>query len=211
MRLLDLVARRGCRGLLMGFESISPENLRETHKQFNNPEQYAQVVERLHARSIALQACFVFGLDGDTPDVFLKTANFAVEAKIDLPRFAIATPFPGTPFYEQLVGEDRLLTRQWEQYDGQHVVFQPAQMSVDELQRGNETAWKHAYSWRNIARRLRHTAAPWHVGLLTNVGYRHYANRLDKFYTCDWMLNPVWPSPKLQNRAELVSAETNRE
>ena len=93
--LLDLVARSGCRGLLMGFESISPTNLRESHKQFNDPEKYAQVVEHLHARRIALQGCFVFGLDDDTPDVFLKTATFAVKAKIDLPRFAIVTPFPG--------------------------------------------------------------------------------------------------------------------
>ena len=40
-----------------------------------------EVVERLHARGIALQGCFVFGLDDDTPDVFLETAEFAVEAR----------------------------------------------------------------------------------------------------------------------------------
>ena len=192
--LLDLVARSGCRGLLMGLESISPDNLRDSHKSFNNPDKYAQIVEQLHARKIALQGCFVFGLDDDTPDVFLKTAQFAVDAKIDLPRFAIITPFPGTPLYEQLQSEGRILSTQWEQYDGQHVVFQPAQMSVDELQRGNEMAWKYAYRWRNIVRRLRYTAAPPHVSLLTNLGYRYYANRLHKFYTCDWMLNPVLPT-----------------
>ena len=191
--LLDLVARSGCRGLLMGFESLSVQNLRSSHKQFNDPHKYAQVVERLHARRIALQGCFVFGLDDDTPDVFLKTAKFAVDAKIDLPRFAIVTPFPGTGLYEQLQSEGRILTRNWELYDGQHVVFQPSQMSADELQRGNEMAWKYAYSWGSITSRLRHTAAPWYVAMLTNLGYRHYAHRLHKFYTCDWMLNPVWP------------------
>lgn len=213
--LLNLVARSGCRGLLMGLESLSVQNLRTGHKQFNHPEKYAQVVQRLHARKIALQGCFVFGLDGDTPDVFLKTAQFAVDAKIDLPRFAIVTPFPGTGLYRQLHSEGRILTDNWELYDGQHVVFQPAQMSVDELQRGNETAWKHAYGWPNIARRLRHTAAPWHVGLLTNIGYRHYARRLHKFYTCDWMLNPVRSGrgdrALPQGTTEPKSAETNLE
>jgi radical SAM superfamily enzyme YgiQ (UPF0313 family) len=189
--LLDLVARSGCRGLLMGLESMSPQSLRRSHKSFNDPESYPQVVEELHRRGIALQGCFVFGLDDDTPDVFLKTARFAVDCGIDLPRFAIVTPFPGTALYQQLQSEDRILTRNWELYDGQHVVFQPAQMSIEQLQRGTEQAWKHAYSWTNMARRLRRTAAPWHVALVTNWGSRYYAYHLNRFYTCDWMASPL--------------------
>ena len=185
--LLDLAARSGCRGLLMGLESIEQKNLRNNHKSFNDPARYREVVERLHQRRIALQGCFVFGLDEDTPEVFLKTARFAVEAKIDLPRFAIVTPFPGTTLYKELDARGRIFTRNWELYDGQHVVFQPAQMTVAQLQAGTERAWKYAYSWGNLARRLRHTAAPWHVALLTNIGYRHYAYHLHRFYTCDWM------------------------
>ena len=191
--LLDLVARSGCRGLLMGLESLSTQNLASNHKRFNNPDSYTRVVERLHERRIALQGCFVFGLDDDTPDVFLKTARFAVEAKIDLPRFAIVTPFPGTALYRQLEAEGRILTKNWELYDGQHVVFQPAQMSVDELQHGNRLAWQHAYGWRSIGKRLWSTAAPWYVAAATNLGYRHYANHLDRFYNCDWMIHPAWP------------------
>jgi radical SAM superfamily enzyme YgiQ (UPF0313 family) len=187
--LLDLAARSGCRGLLMGLESIEQKNLRHNHKSFNDPARYREVVQRLHERRIALQGCFVFGLDEDTPDIFLKTARFAVEAKIDLPRFAIVTPFPGTGLYKELDSRGRILTRNWELYDGQHVVFQPAQMTVQQLQEGTERAWKYAYSWGNMARRLRHTAAPWHVALLTNLGYRHYAYHLHRFYNCDWMVS----------------------
>jgi radical SAM superfamily enzyme YgiQ (UPF0313 family) len=188
--LLDLAARSGCRGLLMGLESISPENLRASHKAFNAPENYFQVVQRLHARRIALQGCFVFGMDGDTPDTFLKTARFAVEAKIDLPRFAIVTPFPGTALYHRLEKEGRIVTRNWELYDGQHAVFQPAQMSMDQLVRGTQAAWKHAYSCGNMLRRLRSTAAPWHVAITTNLGYRYYAYRLHRFYHCDTWMDP---------------------
>lgn len=187
--LLDLVARSGCRGLLMGLESISAASLRDNSKAFNDPEKYPQVVERLHERRIALQGCFVFGLDGDTPDVFLKTAKFAVQAKIDLPRFAIVTPFPGTPLHRQLDEEGRILSRNWELYDGQHAVFQPAQMSVAELQRGTEVAWKHAYSWSSMATRLWSTAAPWYVASITNLAYRYYAHNLHRFYHCDLMFN----------------------
>jgi radical SAM superfamily enzyme YgiQ (UPF0313 family) len=125
LELLELAARSGCKGLLMGLESISPQNLRESRKGFNSPEKFVRVVERLHEHGIALQGCFVFGLDQDEPDVFLKTAEFAVQAKIDLPRFAVVTPFPNTALYKRLVAEKRILTKNWELYDGQHVVFQP--------------------------------------------------------------------------------------
>lgn len=186
--LLALAAQSGCRGLLMGLESISPENLRLSRKGFNTPEDYVRVVERLHAQGIALQGCFVFGLDHDGPEVFLKTAEFAVAAKIDLPRFAIVTPFPNTGLFKRLEAEGRLLTRDWDLYDAQHVVFQPARMSVAELQQGTEAAWKHAYSLRSIARRIGHSPAPWAVKLGTNFGYRFYAHHLSRFYNCDWII-----------------------
>lgn len=201
--LLRLAQRSGCRGLLMGLESISPKNLRSSRKGFNDPESYKRVVERLHAHRIALQGCFVFGLDDDTPDVFMKTARFAVGAKIDLPRFAVVTPFPGTPLFKRLESEGRLLTRDWRLYDAQHVVFRPAQMTPDELQRGTESAWKFAYSWGSIARRLAATAAPLHIAAVTNLGYRHYANNLHRFYNCDWLIDPL---PALREMAGFGAA-----
>ncbi len=184
--LLEACAASGCRGLLMGLESISMENLRGSHKSFNAPEKFMALVQKLHAHGIALQGCFVFGLDHDGPDVFSKTARFAIEAGIDLPRFAIVTPFPGTALYKRLDGEGRLLTRNWELYDGQHVVFQPRGMSEEELQLGTQAAWKHAYSWGGMARRLLKTASPWPVAIGANLGYRFYGRRLHKFYNCDW-------------------------
>jgi radical SAM superfamily enzyme YgiQ (UPF0313 family) len=186
--LLSLASESGCRGLLMGLESISEQNLRSSRKGFNSPEKYAMVVERLHAHGIALQGCFVFGLDQDEPDIFLKTAKFAVEARIDLPRFAIVTPFPNTGLYKRLVSQGRILTRNWELYDGQHVVFRPNKMSIKELEQGTESAWRHAYSFRSILARLRHSPAPWGVRIATNLGYRFYAHNLSRFYNCDWII-----------------------
>lgn len=191
--LLEACAASGCRGLLMGLESISPMNLRNSRKGFNAPEKFVTLVEKLHANRIALQGCFVFGLDHDTPEVFLKTAQFAIDARIDLPRFAIVTPFPGTALHKRLEFEGRILTRDWELYDGQHVVFQPRRMSVDELQLGTQVAWKHAYSWRGIAMRLSKTVSPWPVAIGANLGYRFYARRLNRFYTCDWPIGRSEP------------------
>jgi len=186
--LLAMAARSGCRGLLIGLESINPRNLRDSSKPFNRPGQFREVVRRLHAHRIAVYGCFVFGMDHDTPDVFLETAQFAVDAGIDLPRFAVVTPFPGTALYRRLEASDRILTRNWELYDGQHVVFQPLHMTVEELQRGIERAWRHAYSFPSIAKRLRYTPAPIAVAISANLGYRFYAHNLHKFYNCDWII-----------------------
>lgn len=186
--LLGLARKSGCKGLLMGLESISNTNLKASGKGFNSPDRFARVVRRLHDHGIALQGCFVFGLDDDEPDVFLKTAEFAVQAKVDLPRFAVVTPFPNTPLYLRLEAEGRILTRDWELYDGQHVVFQPKHMSVRELQEGIEAAWKHAYSVPSIFRRLWHSPAPMPVRVATNLGYRFYAHHLSRFYNCDWII-----------------------
>ena len=186
--LLALMARSGCRGILIGLESLSGKNLRETRKGFNSPDKYSDLVAALHRHRIALQGCFVFGLDHDTPSVFMETARFVVDARIDLPRFAAVTPFPGTPLFKRLDQEGRILTRNWELYDGQHVVFQPAQMSVEQLQRGIEEAWRFAYSARSIARRIVASPSPWPVRVGANLAYRFYARNLHRFYNCDWVI-----------------------
>ena len=185
--LLSLAARSGCRGLLIGFESVSQENLRSSHKGFNDPERYPAAIEIFHRHGISLMGCFVFGMDDDTPDVFMETARFVIEAQIDLPRFAILTPFPGTPLFDRLKAQDRLLTEDWGLYDGQHVVFEPAHMSAQQLYEGTERAWKYAYSFPSIWRRLAGSRRNPLIALAANAGYRFYANHLHNYYTCDWM------------------------
>jgi radical SAM superfamily enzyme YgiQ (UPF0313 family) len=198
--LLDLCARSGCKGLLVGFESISHSSLKCVHKGFNTPELYAEWIDKFHSHGIAVNGTFVFGLDDDTPDVFEKTAQFVIDTSIDLPRFAILTPFPGTALHERLAAEGRITTRDWELYDGQHVVFQPAQMSADTLQQGNMDAWKQVYSYASIARRMRRTPITKLLYLGANMGYRYYANRLDQFYTCDWrLMTPSVPMRAQEN------------
>ena len=186
--LLSLAARSGCVGLLIGFESISAANIGQAGKRFNNPGEYLEAVALLHGHGISVMGCFVFGLDHDTPEVFRRTAEFVVEAKVDLPRFALATPFPGTPFYRRLEAEGRILTRDWEQYDGQHAVFQPERMSIDTLKAGHVAAWRHAYGYCSIARRILGSRVQIPLSVAANLGYRFYAQHLSDFYNCDWFV-----------------------
>lgn len=182
--LLALASKSGCRGLLVGFETVSSESLAESAKKFSNQKSYEEVIKKLHGSGIAIMGTFVFGFDADGPDIFSRVSEFVVKNKIDLPRFSILTPFPGTPLHRRLAHEGRILTTDWELYDGQHVVYQPSQMSPQELLSGVERAWKQAYSWGNIARRLAGSRRLLLKSLAANLGYRFYGYNLDRFYTC---------------------------
>jgi radical SAM superfamily enzyme YgiQ (UPF0313 family) len=188
LELLELAARSGCRGLLLGFESLSPSVLHASKKGFNTLQDYHSVMARLHDAGIAVMGCFVFGFDDDDADTFEATADFVHEANVDLPRYAILTPFPGTPLFQRMEREGRILTRDWSLYDGQHAVFQPAGMSAPELERRTEWAWKRTYRWASIAKRLAYARIQLPVALAANLGYRYYAHNLHRFYTCDWPL-----------------------
>lgn len=193
--LMELMARSGCKGLLLGLETVSEESLKDAKKRFNASVGYKSLIADLHRLGISVQGCFVFGLDHDTTDVFDATVEFAIDAGVDLPRFAVLTPFPGTPLHTRLAAEGRILTRDWELYDGQHVVFQPRHMTVQQLNEGHERAWKKVYDWSSIAKRLWHAKNFQPLALSANLGYRFYSRNLHKFYNCDWQIDPLFPNP----------------
>lgn len=191
--LLDLASKAGCRGLLLGIESVSPESIRMMGKRgLNTVDDYVEEVKRIHGAGIAINGCFVFGHDGDDADVFDRTIDFIDRAAIDLPRFAVATPFPNTALHRKLSLQGRLLHEDWSLYDTQHVVFQPKNLSVEQLQEGHLRAWKQAYTLPMIARRLVKSHAARSLiglkyGLPTNIGYRFFSKYLPEFAltTCE--------------------------
>jgi radical SAM superfamily enzyme YgiQ (UPF0313 family) len=151
-------------------------------------QDYHYVIQRLHERGIAIMGCFAFGFDGDTRDTFAQTVEFVIEANIDLPRYAILTPFPNTPLFQRLKAEGRILTEDWSLYDGQHVVYRPRRMSPADLLQGAEWAWKQTYSYRSIAKRLLGARIQLPLSLGANLGYRFYAHHLHNYYNCDWVI-----------------------
>jgi radical SAM superfamily enzyme YgiQ (UPF0313 family) len=188
--LLALCARSGCIAMLIGLESIEKQSLREVHKGFNRPDLYNEIIDAFHAKGISIMGTFAFGADHEGKDIFARTAQWVIDAGVDLPRFAILTPFPGTALYNRLDAEGRILTRNWELYDAQHAVFQPARMTPAELEDGNALAWRLAYTYGAIWRRRRASPAGVLLYAAANLGYRFYARNLKRFYNCDWRLVP---------------------
>ena len=79
---------------------------------------------------------------------------------------------------------------------------------IDRLPDQLEAAWKHAYSWNSIWRRLRHSPAPWPVRIGTNLGYRFYANNLSRFYNCDWIIGRVPRNAPFVQPVSVAGGET---
>ncbi|RPI86431.1 MAG: radical SAM protein [Chloroflexi bacterium] len=159
---LDLAALSGCKQLFLGIESISQASLNEANKRFNRVDEYAQIIQRIHSYGIAVQLGIVFGFDSDMPGIFTETLDFLESMGVQNATFNILTPFPGTPLFKRLEDEGRILTQDWDKYNSRaDVVFQPKQMSCEELLEGYRYANKRFYSVKSIAQRL--TKSP--VGL----------------------------------------------
>jgi hypothetical protein len=73
---------------------------------------------------------------------------------LDSLQYLILTPVPGTPFYQEMEAQNRIICRDWSQYDGHHAVFQPRQFTPYELQLETTRAMKKFYSWPSVVKRL---------------------------------------------------------
>ncbi len=179
--LMTLFRKSGCRGLLIGFESITQESQKYIHKGVNRVDSYVELMEKLHDNGILVQGCFAFGGDEEDESVFDRTVEMIIKAKIDLPRYSILTPFPQTAYYRQLEEEGRIIERNWAMYDVQHCVFQPKLMTKEQLEAGTDRAWRATYSNANIMKRLApFNHSPW-LSIPLNLGYKGYADKWHKF------------------------------
>lgn len=152
--LLRKAQESGCISLFIGFESLLQENLDGVSKRFVNTTDLSDLVRTVRGHRIGIHGSFIFGFDGDTPDVFKKTVQFVQQNNIELPTFSILTPFPGTPLRKRLEEEGRIFNNDWSHYDMSHVVFKPKKMTVRELQEGYLWAQKYICAPRSILKRL---------------------------------------------------------
>ena len=172
--LLDLMAATGCRSLFIGFETINAQANRGVGKRHNRVETYEALIGALHERGIMVNASLVFGLDHDDADVFRRTLGWLVANKVETMTAHILTPYPGTDLHQKLRADGRIVDSHYEHYNTAHVVFAPALMSKEELEKGYLWIYKELYSWRNIVRRLPTARSQVIPYLLFNVLYRKY-------------------------------------
>jgi radical SAM superfamily enzyme YgiQ (UPF0313 family) len=152
--LVRLSKEAGCIAWLIGFESISQKTIDTIGKKTNKVKDYAKAVKNIHDNKMAVVGDFIFGFDTDTKDVFNSTLKMIKELKIDVCDFCILTPLPGTPLFFKLEKEGRLLTKDWSKYSMKNVVFQPKNMTPNELMQGLKKMYYEFYSTPHTVKRV---------------------------------------------------------
>lgn len=154
---LALLARAGCRGVLIGFESLDKITLQQMGKGFNSMRGgYQAALDNLRRMQIRVYATFVFGYDRDTPDTFAEALDFSLDQQFYIAAFNHLTPFPGTPLYRRLQTEGRLLYDPWwldERYSYNGLPFRPEGMEASEVQRLCVETRRRFYAFPSILRR----------------------------------------------------------
>ncbi|HJX60656.1 MAG TPA: radical SAM protein [Thermodesulfobacteriota bacterium] len=154
---IALLAKSGCTGLLIGFESLSKSNLIQSQKYQNDPKEYREIIDTLHRFGITIWGSFIFGFDDDDPSIFEETVAFAIRAKLFSVVFAILTPYPETSFYQRVKKEGRLVQDRWwllERPEESAPYFIPKKMSGEVLRECWKKSWKEFYSFPSILKRF---------------------------------------------------------
>jgi radical SAM superfamily enzyme YgiQ (UPF0313 family) len=183
--LLKLCQESGCTGLFIGLETLSPQAIAGIGKKVNRPNEYLEVIQRLHDHGIGVDTSFVLGLDEDDSGVFDRTLEFVLKAKVEIAYFSILTPYPGTRLHHRLREEGRLLTEDWSLYDGARVVYRPRQLTPDQLLEGHFRMLREFYSASSIVGRLWGASSYKNFFYPMNFGFKYSAGKLYRAYRRD--------------------------
>lgn len=182
--LLRWMRAAGCRGLFIGIETESAENLAAMGKEFNDSLRYEARLRRIHRSGIGVVAGMMVGLDRDGPAVFEGCLRFLERARVEAVQLNILTPLPGTPLFDEMQRSGRITDCDSSGYDFRHVVFRPAGMTAGQLQAGADWVYARFYRLDRILLRFVRGACtcgwlPAWLGLKLSLTYR-YDNRREK-------------------------------
>ena len=174
----ELAGRSGCDLLSIGFESLNPETIKSVQKGSNRLGSYETVVNNLHKNGIAIQGYFMFGFDNDTEESFQLTYDFIMKNKIEFPVFSLVTPFPGTPYFDEM--RPRIRHFDWDKYDTYHYMFEPNKMSGEKLLENFVKLQKEVYKGRGILQRMKGKPLNW--VWFVNYMMNRFTNKLSPNY-----------------------------
>jgi radical SAM superfamily enzyme YgiQ (UPF0313 family) len=167
-RLLDLMYEAGCRVVFIGFESISQERLGDFNKSHvNKVAEYEQVIKRVHSKGIGIFGSFILGSDNDSGTNLKDIVDFIMENNIAFSMSNILTPLPGSKLFQRLEKENRIISKEWWEFNGDKVCFRPKLLSAKSLQKGQSFVLKEIYSYDKLYKRLQNL---WEMGVFRVIG-----------------------------------------
>ncbi|OQX52368.1 MAG: hypothetical protein B5M53_08740 [Candidatus Cloacimonas sp. 4484_209] len=152
--MIELAAKSGCRGMFIGFESISQKALKLVNKSFNKVKEYKKLIDTLHHYGIAVIGSFMFGLDTDDKQTFYETSRFLDSVDIDVASLSITTPLPGTRMFDELHSQGKIFEKDWTKFDGLHSTFYPKHISPEQLEKCLDKIYKEFYRPVKVFKRI---------------------------------------------------------
>lgn len=152
---LDLAQRSGLLHVNIGFESLDPKTLQGMNKRFNKTHRYSEMLAALRRRGISYSLNFIFGWDGEPEGAVRATLSFLQDHKVPVAYFNILTPVKGTPLYERLRDEGRILNiEDVDRWPGQICYIQPPYGTPAALESEIRRSYRDFYSLPSMLRRL---------------------------------------------------------
>ena len=152
---LDLARRSGLLHVNIGLESINPDTLGGMNKRFNKTSRYGEMLANLRQRGISYSLNFIFGWDGETVGTFRATLDFLQNHKVPVAYFNILTPVKGTPLYDRLQSQARIIdSQEIDRWPGQFCHIKPPYGTPAELEGNVQKIYRDFYSLPSIVSRL---------------------------------------------------------
>ncbi len=145
--------------LSVGVESTTPESMALHGKGWNRPDAHDAAIRAIRAHGIEVSTEMMVGLEGDDAGVFDRTYDFLMRNEIAVPRIHIVTPVPGTPLWQRLEREGRIVCRDFSRYTGGRIVFRPRTMPAEQIEREYWALYRRLFSLRAIGHRVAHNPA----------------------------------------------------
>ena len=212
--LFDAAVRSGLEALFVGVESVDPEARKKMRKSLPSIDLYEKAIKRCRSAGVIFHASLIFGLDEDTPTVFERTLEFLLRNSVPSISPCVLTPYPGTPLFERLMRERRILHTNWSYYDHTTVCYEPKNMEPEELAERYLDFRNRFFSYSSI---LQRGYAQFRVAPLVYLGsnlvyrkttrlmkehFRNYSNWLrqeKRTPTLDMITGPTgWPPRTMQ-------------
>jgi radical SAM superfamily enzyme YgiQ (UPF0313 family) len=202
--MLKLCRLSGCAALFFGLESVSPSSLTGMKKTLKSIEETEEAIKIIQDNGIAFHPSIILGFDTDTKAIFDDTLEFLARTKLPTVDLHVLTPYPGTRIYQRFKDQGRIISHDWSHYNHHTVVFQPKNMTPQELAEGHHYVQSEFYSFSSILRHipfllrvspinLRRTL----LFLLLNIAGKSFAKYMDT--SLDWAdNNEKWNSQKIR-------------
>ena len=150
---VDLLAKARCRMAFIGMESLNEKSLEGVRKRQNKVKEYKEAFDKLQRRGILPFTGLMFALDEDTEEYYQTLPDRLEEVGTSVILPSISIPIYGTPWYHQVVAEERLVDRDLSHYDGDHLLFKHPRLSEQEIIEAYKRINRLFYSWTNIFKR----------------------------------------------------------